>query len=62
MKTVVTKEEVYTHGPLETGGTPCHACGVQGHMGKHQGRSLYCGFHGKEQVGHVEKMGVSWSE
>lgn len=28
MEMIVMKEEVYTHRSLETGGMPCHTCGM----------------------------------
>lgn len=49
MKTLAVKEEVYTHSSLETEGTHC-VSGMQGHTEKHQGNSLSCGFHRKDQA------------
>lgn len=50
MKNVSRKEEVYTHRSLETEGTPHCVSGVQGHTEKHQGNSLSCGLHRKDQA------------
>lgn len=40
MEMIVIKEDVYTYRSLEIGGTPHHACGIQGHREQHQGRTF----------------------